>query len=181
MTDPTAAIRIDVLFSAQDIARRIDALAAEIEATKPEPLLVVALLTGSFIFAADLIRGLERVGLHPEIDFISLSSYKSGTQSQGHIEILRDSAVDMAGRNVLIIDDILDTGRTLAFAREAVASRGAARVMTCVLLDKRARRTTQINADFRAFDCPDTFVVGYGMDFAHRHRELPFVGRIVTP
>lgn len=181
MTDASDATRIEVLFSAQDIAGRIEALSAEIAATNPEPLLVVALLTGSFIFAADLIRGLERVGLHPEIDFISLSSYKSGTQSQGHIEILRDAAVDVAGRNVLIIDDILDTGRTLAFAREAIQSRGASRVMTCVLLDKRARRTTAINADFRAFECPDTFVVGYGMDFAHRHRELPFVGRMIAP
>lgn len=179
MTDANAPVKIEVLFSADDIARRIDALAADIAAARPEPLLVVALLTGSFVFAADLIRGLERAGLHPQIDFISLSSYKSGTQSQGRIEVLRDIAVDVAGRNILIIDDILDTGRTLAFARDAIAARGAARIMSCVLLDKRARRAVAIEADFRAFDCPDAFVVGYGMDFAHRFRELPYVGRIV--
>jgi hypoxanthine phosphoribosyltransferase len=171
--------RIEVVFSADEIARRIDALAHEIAATKPEPLLVLALLTGSFVFAADLIRGLERAGLHPEIDFVSLSSYKSSTQSQGHIEVLRDLAVDVGGRNILIVDDILDTGRTLAFARDMVAARGAARIWSCVLLDKRARRTVAIKADFRAFDCPDDFVVGYGMDYAHRYRELPYVGRIV--
>lgn len=179
MTDADASIKIEVLFPAADIARRIDALAAEIAASRPEPLLVVALLTGSFVFAADLIRGLERAGLHPQIDFLSLSSYKSGTRSQGHIEVLRDIAVNVAGRNILIVDDILDTGRTLAFARDAIAARGAARIMSCVLLDKRARRSVAVEADFRAFDCPDAFVVGYGMDLAHRYRELPYVGRVV--
>lgn len=179
MTRTDAEGSIEVVFSAADIARRIDSLSSEIAAARPEPLLVLALLTGSFVFAADLIRGLERAGLHPEIDFISLSSYKSSTQSQGRIEVLRDLAVDVSGRNILIVDDILDTGRTLAFARDLVVARGAARIMTCVLLDKKARRTIGIDADFRAFDCPDEFVVGYGMDYAHRYRELPFVGRIV--
>jgi hypoxanthine phosphoribosyltransferase len=85
----------------------------------------------------------------------------------------------LGGRNVLIVDDILESGRTLAFAKDLVAARGAARVLTCVLLDKPVPRAAEIAADFRAFECPDVFVVGYGMDLAHRLRELPFVGRLV--
>ena len=137
------------------------------------------MLNGSFVFAADLVRALHRAGLAPEIDFLSLSSYRSATTSAGRVEIARDLETEVAGRNVLIVDDILDSGRTLAFAKDLVTARGAARVLTCVLLDKRAARASSIAADFSAFECPDTFVVGYGMDLARRYRELPFVGRIV--
>ena len=92
---------------------------------------------------------------------------------------VRDVETDVAGRNVLIVDDILESGRTLAFASQMVAARGAARVLTCVLLDKPVARSRSVAADFKAFEYPDVFVVGYGMDLAHRFRELPFVGRLV--
>jgi hypoxanthine phosphoribosyltransferase len=171
--------RIESVFSAAQIARRIDELAQRISALRLEPLLVVSVLNGSFIFAADLVRALHGAGLSPEIDFMSLSSYRSATTSSGRIEVLRDLQTDVAGRNVLIVDDILESGRTLAFAKDLIARRGAARVLTCVLLDKPVPRAADIVADFRAFECPDAFVVGYGMDLARRYRELPFVGRIV--
>lgn len=171
--------QIDVIYSAEQIAARVTALADEIAATQLERLLVVAVLKGSFVFAADLIRSLHRAGLEPEVDFLTLSSYRKSTRSSGTIEILRDMDLEVAGRNVLLVDDILDTGRTLVFAKDLIAARGAERVVTCVLLNKTVRRAVQMEADFKAFDCPPEFVVGYGMDVAHRYRELPFVGRVV--
>jgi hypoxanthine phosphoribosyltransferase len=170
---------IEVVFSADSIARRIDELAKAIAGAKLEPLLMVSVLNGSFVFAADLVRALHHNGVSPEVDFMSLSSYRSATTSSGRVEILRDLEVDVAGRNVLIVDDILESGRTLAFAKDLITARGAARVLTCVLLDKPVPRAADIGADLRAFQCPNAFVIGYGMDLAQRYRELPFVGRIV--
>jgi len=172
--------RIEVVFPPEEIAKRIDALAERIAAEKLDRLLVVAILKGSFVFAADLIRALHRVGLEPEVDFISLSSYRKSTTSSGKVEILRDIEMDVGDRNVLLVDDILESGRTLAFAKDLVAARGARQVLTCVLLDKPVSRAVQVDADFAAFECPNVFVVGYGMDLAHRYRELPFVGQLAT-
>lgn len=175
-TDPTA--EIDVIYSADEIARRLDELAAEIAARQIPGLLAVPVLKGSFVFAADLIRALHRSGMAPEVDFLTLSSYKKSKVSTGQVAILRDLDLDVDGRSVLIIDDVLDSGRTLAFAKDLISARGARQVLTCVLLEKKVARAVNITADFRAFECPDTFVVGYGMDVAHRYRELPFVGRL---
>ena len=169
---------IEVIFSPEVIAARLHALAGEIVAAGFERLLVIPILTGSFVFSADLLRGLHQAGLAPEVDFLSLASYRRGTRSSGSVDILRDMELDVTGRDVLLVDDILDTGRTLAYAKDLVAARGARRIGTCVLLNKRVRRAVDISADFVAFDCPPVFVVGYGMDLAHRYRELPFVGRI---
>ena len=171
--------RIEVIFTPAMIAERIEELARDIAAAKAAPLLVVAILKGSFVFAADLIRALHRAGLAPEVDFMTLSSYRKSTKSSGVVEILRDIETDVAGRNVLLIDDILESGRTLAFAKDLVSARGAARIMTCVLLEKGHKRAVDVQADFKAFDCPEVFVVGYGMDVGHRYRELPFVGQVV--
>jgi hypoxanthine phosphoribosyltransferase len=170
---------IEVIFSAEAIAQGIDAMARRIAGAGFEDVLVVAILKGSFVFAADLLRALHRAGLSPQVDLLSLSSYGSRTASSGRVEIVRDIEVDVGGRDVLVVDDILESGRTLAFAKALVAGRGARRVATCVLLDKPVQRAAEIAADFRAFECPDVFVVGYGMDLAHRFRELPFVGRLV--
>jgi hypoxanthine phosphoribosyltransferase len=175
---PSAAETIEVIFTPESIAERIAALAQRIADAHLKRLLVVAVLKGSFVFAADLIRAMHRTGLSPEIDFMSLSSYRTATSSSGRVEIVRDIEAGVRGRDVLIIDDILESGRTLAFAKQLIASRGAARVLTCVLLDKRGARIAGIEADFRGFECPDVFVVGYGMDLAHRFRELPFIGRV---
>jgi len=169
---------IEVIFSPEVIASRINELALEIRDAKFENLLVVAVLKGSFIFAADLLRSLHEVGMAPEVDFITLSSYRRATHSTGKVEILRDIDVDVENRNVLLVDDILESGRTLAFAKDLLSARGAAQISTCVLLRKAVERAVAIEADFHAFECPEDFVVGYGMDVAYRYRQLPFVGRI---
>jgi len=168
--------KIRVLFDAQAIAARNAELAREITATAKDQLLVVAVLKGSFIFAADLIRALHAAGLAPEVEFISLSSYRDGTVSSGTVTVLHDVESDVRGRDVLLIDDILESGRTLAYAKDLFAARGAKRVLTCVLLEKPGKRAVSLQADFVGFECPDLFVVGYGMDVAHAYRELPFVG-----
>jgi hypoxanthine phosphoribosyltransferase len=170
--------RLRVLYDADTIAVRNRELAQEIRAAEPERLLVVAVLKGSFIFAADLIRALHGVGLAPEVEFISLSSYRTGTVSSGTVTILRDVESDVHGRDVLLIDDILESGRTLAFAKDLLAARGARRVLVCVLLEKPGKRAVSLDADFVGFVCPDVFVVGYGMDVGHAYRQLPFVGLV---
>jgi hypoxanthine phosphoribosyltransferase len=182
MTATTKAVPtgIEVIFPADAIATRVSTLAAEIAAKGLDGLLVVAILKGSFVFAADLIRALHHAGLTPEVDFMTLSSYKKGLTSSGSVTIARDIETDVSGRNVLIVDDILESGRTLAFAKDLLTARGAKSVSTCVLLDKPVARAAAVAADFTAFKCPNDFVVGYGMDAAHRFRELPFVGRLIN-
>lgn len=174
----TTNTRIELIYSPEQIATRIDELAAQIAKAPSEGLLVVAILKGSFVFAADLIRALHRAGLSPEVDFMTLSSYRKATVSSGQVAITRDLETDVAGRNVLIVDDILESGRTLAFATDLIAARGAASVRTCVLLEKPGRRAVAVDADYKAFDCPNVFVVGYGMDASNHYRELPYVGRL---
>ncbi|MGA2043854.1 MAG: hypoxanthine phosphoribosyltransferase [Roseiarcus sp.] len=175
----SGARQVRVLYDEAAIARRIEGLATEIAAADPKDLLVVAVLKGSFMFAADLIRALHRVGLEPHVEFIHLSSYLEGTVSSGVVRILRDIESSVRDRDVLLVDDILESGRTLAFAKDLVTARGARRVMVCTMLEKPGKRAVQIEADFVGFISPDVFVVGYGMDVAHSYRELPFIGRVV--
>lgn len=170
--------KIETLFSPEQIAERNQELAKQIAGQPKKDLLVISVLKGSFIFAADLIRALHHAGLAPEVEFITLSSYGKGTMSQG-VTIIKDIDSDVAGRDVLLIDDILESGRTLRFARDLMMERGAKSVDIAVLLDKHSRREGELNADYVGFECPDYFVVGYGMDVAYAFRELPFVG-IVT-
>lgn len=169
---------VKTLFSADAIAARVDRLASDIAATRLDDLVVVAVLKGSFIFAADLIRALHCHGLRPEIDFIYLASYDGERSSRGEVRVVRDVESDISGRNVVIVDDIFDSGRTLAFAKSSLERRGAARVLTCVLVDKEVPRAAPIVPDFVGFSCPPVFVVGYGMDFRNRYRELPFIGEL---
>ncbi|WP_028034753.1 hypoxanthine phosphoribosyltransferase [Chelativorans sp. J32] len=166
---------IEVLYSASTIAQRNLELAKEIAGRDYNDLLVVSVLKGSFIFAADLIRAMHDAGISPEVEFIMISSYGAGKTS-GEIKVLRDIDNDVQGRDILLIDDILESGKTLKFTRELMLSRGARSVSIAVLLDKRSRRQASLEADFVGFECPDYFVVGYGMDVAHAFRELPFVG-----
>ncbi|MCO5145549.1 MAG: hypoxanthine phosphoribosyltransferase [Aquamicrobium sp.] len=166
---------IEVLFSASAIARRNLELAKEIAERDHDDLLVISILKGSFVFAADLIRAMHDTGMSPEVEFIFISSYGAGTVS-GEVKVLRDIDNEVAGRNVLLIDDILESGKTLKFTRDLMLSRGARTVSIAVLLDKHSRRQIDLDADFVGFECPDYFVVGYGMDVGHAFRELPFVG-----
>ncbi|MTI07531.1 hypoxanthine phosphoribosyltransferase [Roseibium denhamense] len=169
---------IHTLFDEDAISRRVNALAREIAEAKPENLLVVAVLKGSFIFAADLVRAMHRAELQPEMEFMHLSSYGAGTEGSDNIRILRDVESDVNGRDIILVDDILESGRTLAFAKERLTSRGARSVRIAALLDKPERRKAAISADYVGFACPDKFVVGYGMDMGHAWRQLPFIGYV---
>jgi hypoxanthine phosphoribosyltransferase len=169
---------IKILFDEATIAGRTAQLADEIAAAGTQDLLVVAVLKGSFMFAADLIRAMHRSGLAPQVEFIHLSSYFEGTVSSGAITVLKDVDSPVAGRDVLLVDDILESGRTLAFAKALLTERGARRVLIGVMLEKPGRRAVEISADFVGFHCPDVFVVGYGMDAAHRYRQLPYIGLV---
>lgn len=176
MVNPVTGADVEVLFSAEVIAERNEALAGEIAARLGRDMVIVAILKGSCLFIADLLRALHRHGVAPEVDFMSLSSYGDGVTSRGTVSVVRDLQMPVQGRPVLIVDDILETGRTLAHAKDLIAARGASSVHTCVLLDKPVPRAGALSADFRGFDCPERFVVGYGMDVANRLRELPFIG-----
>lgn len=167
---------IRVLYDVPVIERRNAEIASEIVAAGYENLLVISILKGSFVFAADLIRAMHRSGLAPEVEFISLSSYGAGAQSSGSVRVVKDIESNVAGRDVLLVDDILESGRTLSFAKALMRERGARRVGVAVLLEKPGKRAVTIEADHVGFVCPDFFVVGYGMDAGHAFRELPFVG-----
>jgi len=167
--------RLRVLIDEEKIAHRNSEIAVEIAKLEPKNLLIVAILKGSFMFAADLMRALHHAGLMPQVEFMHLSSYRDATVSSGQVVILKDVESDVRDRDVILIDDILESGRTIAFAKDLLAARGA-RVLTCCLLEKPGKRAVSIQADFVGFTCPDLFVVGYGMDVAHSYRQLPYIG-----
>lgn len=170
------AAKVSVLFDADQIAARVAALAKEISGRVGGDFLVISILKGSFVFSADLIRAMHGEGMHPQIDFITLSSYGEATESSGHVEITRDVTDRIRGRTIMLVDDILESGRTLSFAKTMLLDRAAGDVKVCVFLDKANKRKVPIEADFVGFACPDEFVVGYGLDYAHYYRELPYVG-----
>lgn len=167
------------LFSEIEIAQRVEELAAAIAADPrlgARPAIALAALSGAFVFAADLLRAIYRHGLDLPVDFIGLSSYGKGTTTEGTVRLTRNPVLEVTDRTVLLIDDIIDAGYTLNFAVHHFTDAGAADVVTCVLLDKPARRVIPIAPDYAGFKCPDEFVVGYGMDFAGLYRGLPYVG-----
>ena len=174
----SATPEIDILIGESEIALRVSEIAREIAKDHVGDLLIVVILKGSFVFAADLIRALDRAGVKPQVDFMTLSSYGEGTASTGEVRMSRDISEDVTGRDVLIVDDILESGRTLAFASDLMTSRGAATVQTCLLLDKAEKRQVPIEADYKGFVVGDRFVVGYGLDLAHHYRGLPYIGVI---
>lgn len=162
-----------MLISESQLARRVKSLAREIERDfRGRELVVVPLLTGTVMFLADLMRHLN---LPLRLDFIGVSSYGLGTES-GNLVFTKELRLDVGGRDVLLVDDILDTGNTLNCVLPGLRALKPRRIKTCVLLDKPARRRVRINADYVGFEIPDYFVVGYGLDFAERYRNLPFVG-----
>jgi hypoxanthine phosphoribosyltransferase len=164
-----------VLFSESEIRSRIDELAEELtRAYDGRDFTVVSVLKGSCVFASDLIR---RIPIPLELAFVAASSYRDGTQS-GALDVVFPAGNEIQGRDVLLVDDILDTGRTLHALRDELRARGAREVKTCVFLDKPARRAVPLSADFRGFEVEDLFVVGYGLDFAGRYRNLPYVGAL---
>ena len=176
MTDrPTVSIR----FSAAEIAARVDVMATELAAKLPADTLVVSVLKGSFVFAADLVRAMGRAGLTPQVDFLRLASYGAGKESAGIVRIIGDVPEGLAGRRILLVDDIADSGRSLDAAVRLMEEAGAAEVRICALLDKPSRRIVPVPVEFVGFPVDDLFVVGYGIDYAEKYRYLDFVGAVV--
>ena len=168
---------IDQLISAKAIAARIEALSREITMhyQGTDKLVVVGLLRGSFVFIADLVREID---LPVEVDFLEASSYGDGMTSSREVRILKDLRGEIAGRDVLVVEDIVDTGFTLHHVVNLLRSRAPARLEVCALLDKPSRRETEMRATWTGFTIPDEFVVGYGIDFAQRNRNLPYIGKV---
>lgn len=166
-----------VLHSEEAVAQRIDALARDIARTYGDDFLMAPVLTGAFVFAADLLRALHRIGADPVVDFVQLSSYGGARASSGVVKLLKDFTVPLAGRRVLIVDDVLDTGRSLHFAKNMVLDAGAADAKICVLVRKSTGRSADIDADFVGFEAgAQDFIVGFGMDDDGRRRGVPFIG-----
>lgn len=164
------------IYGEQEIAVRVEALGHEIASALPEEFVMVGLLKGSFVFMADLVRALHRAGASPGVEFMRLSSYGMGKQSAGEVHLLGDIATDIAGQHVLLVDDIVDTGRSIAYAAALIRQREPAALGICALLDKPGRREVAVTVDYVGFHVPDVFVAGFGIDYAERYRGLPFIG-----
>ena len=165
---------LKVLLSEEEIAEKVQEIGAQITKDyQDKNLLMVSVLKGSVVFMADLMRAVD---CHARIDFMSVSSYGCGTTSSGNIHVAKDLNSDIAGRNVLIVEDILDTGNTLHQLTAMLKERNPASLKVCVLLDKPARREKAVEADLAGFVVPDEFVVGYGLDYAQMYRNLPYIG-----
>lgn len=164
-----------VYFSEEQIQERVRELGRQItQDYMGKDLVVISILRGSFVFAADLIREID---LPCELEFMRLSSYGNSTDSSGSVKIVSDLDGDISGRHVLIIEDILDTGNTLCYLRDHVlAARNPASFRICAMFDKTERRVVDIKADYRGFETPNAFIVGYGLDYAQKYRNLPYVG-----
>ena len=163
-----------VLLSQEQIDKRVHELGAQLtEKFQGEEPLFIGILKGSFVFMADLVRCVD---LKSSVDFMAVSSYGSGTKSSGAVKIMKDLNEDIAGRHVVIVEDILDSGVTLNYLCGYLQNRKPADITLVTLLDKPARRKAPIKADFAGFEVPDEFVVGYGMDYAEKYRNLPYVG-----
>ncbi len=163
-----------ILFDEARIAARIDALAGELCVEVSDDWTLVALLQGAMPFATDLMRAMARRGVHPILDSLWLESYRNARESSGRVVVRADICREIAGRPVLILDDVFDSGRTIAFARAHLAAKGATRTLACAFIRKPMALNEPI--DFIGFDAPDEYIVGYGMDDAGRYRGLPFVG-----
>ena len=168
---------VDEMISAKSIAARIEALAKEISErfADTDKLVVVGLLRGSFVFIADLVRELD---LPVEVDFLEASSYGDSMESSREVRILKDLRGEIGGRDVLVVEDIVDTGYTLDAVLKLLRSREPARMETIALLDKPTRREVDVKATWTGFEIPDEFVVGYGIDYAQRNRNLPHIGKV---
>lgn len=164
-----------VLYSEAELKARVSALGAQItqDFADKEKLLLVSVLRGSYIFMADLSRAIDLPCL---VDFMSVSSYGSGTKSSGQVEIKKDISMNLEGYHVIIVEDILDSGNTLYYLMDMLKLRKAASISICTLMDKPERRTKPITADYVGFTVPDAFVVGYGLDYDQKYRNLPYIG-----
>lgn len=165
---------LKVLISEEEIRGKVKELGAQISADyEGKSLLVLGVLKGSFVFMADLIRSIK---IPCQVEFMAVSSYSSGVKSSGVVKIIKDIDIDPHKVNILIVEDILDSGLTLHYLKELLLGRGATDIKIATLLDKPARRAADIKSDYTGFRVPDEFVVGYGLDYAENYRNLPYVG-----
>jgi len=162
---------VSVLFTREDLRRRIEELGRTITGDYDgrEPVLI-SVLRGGSVFLADLIR---EISLPLSIDYMSISRYGGAAESMGHVRIVKDLEDDIGGRDVIVVEDIVDTGLTLSYLLSVLASRSPASLAVCTLLDKSARRIAPLEIRYRGFECPDVFVVGYGLDLRERYRNVP--------
>jgi len=166
-----------VLYDEEKINARIDEMAREIASDLPNDFILAPVLTGAFIFAADLLRALYKHGVDPEVDFVQLSSYGGARSSSGVVTLLKDFSVDIEGKSILLLDDVLDTGRSLHFGRGMVLDRGASVVKTGVLVKKQTGHADDLPCDYIGFEVgPEDFLVGYGMDDNGHRRGVPIIG-----
>ena len=166
----------EVLFTEDVLSERVAQMGADITrdyADKSKPLIVISVLRGACIFMADLVR---KIDLPVEMDFMAVSSYGSGTKSSGVVRIIKDLSTSIEGKNVLIAEDILDSGLTLKYLMKTLSSRKPASIEVATLLYKQGTQKTQIDCKYVGFDCPNEFIVGYGLDYAERYRNLPYIG-----
>ena len=166
---------MQTLISTTDIAERVESLAREIKADHPDGVHLVCVLKGAFIFLADLARALEG---HVTLDFMAVSSYGSSTKSSGQVQVLKDLGYGIEGRDVVIVEDIVDTGLTLTYLQDILRARAPRRLRTACLLSKPSRRKVDVKVEYIGFTIEDHFVVGYGLDFDERYRHLPYIGII---
>jgi hypoxanthine phosphoribosyltransferase len=165
---------LKVLLSEEEIKARVQELGDQLyDQFKDKNPMFVGVLNGCFIFMADLVRAAQ---LKSEVEFIGLSSYKNATKSSGVVQITRDLQRDITGRDIIVVEDILDSGNTLNFLTEYLKTKGASSVTIATLLDKPARREKPITADYAGFEVPDEFVVGYGLDYCQQYRNMPYIG-----
>ncbi|MFP4435896.1 MAG: hypoxanthine phosphoribosyltransferase [Chloroflexaceae bacterium] len=164
-----------ILITAEEIQARVRELGEQInrDYNAQDDLLLLGVLKGCVVFIVDLMHAIER---YLAIDFIAISSYGQSTESSGVVRLLKDLESDIAGRHVLIIEDIIDSGLTLAYLRSQLLRRNPASLRICALLNKPERRTADVEVEYLGFDIPNEFVVGYGLDFAERYRNLPYIG-----
>ena len=163
-----------VLFSQQQLEQRVDEIAQQINRDYDDKeILLVSVLRGSFIFMADLARKITRPC---RVDFMSVSSYGKGTSSSGQVQITKDLSEDISGMHVIVVEDILDSGNTLSYLLRLLEQRHPASIRLCTLLDKPDRRKVEVAVHYSGFTIPDAFVVGYGLDYAERYRNLPYIG-----
>ncbi|NLM42006.1 MAG: hypoxanthine phosphoribosyltransferase [Firmicutes bacterium] len=168
------SLQVKVLISAEEIARRVQELGQQISQDyQGQDLMIIGILKGAVVFLSDLIR---HITVPLELDFMAISSYGEATETSGVVQLLKDLDRPIEGQHVLIVEDIIDSGLTLSYLYQLLQSRNPASLKTAVLLDKPERRRTVFIPDYIGFSIPDKFVIGYGLDYNHKHRELPYVG-----
>ena len=169
--------RVDILISETEITARVNKLAHQITEhySSKNQLVVIGLLRGSFVFIADLVR---RINLPVEVDFLTVSSYGNKMESSRQVRILKDLETNIKNRDVLVVEDIIDTGHTLSQVLKILATRQPASLTVCALLNKPSRREVDVNVHWTGFDIPDEFVIGYGIDYAQQGRNLPHIGAV---